>query len=119
MRSYRQYRQQQQSQDGTEEEGEGENFEKTWRTYRGQGLGGRKKFFSQKTGEGLNLTHDDRIVKYVYFDDCNELVDRFRLILSEKRAGNNSYDNEILSIVEELRERGIVTNTPTPFRPNF
>lgn len=45
---------------------------------------------------------------YVYWDDPNELVDRLRLLLAERAAGNPSHINEIISIIEELREAGIV-----------
>ena len=47
-------------------------------------------------------------VDYVYWDDPNELVDRLRLILASQAAGNRSHTNEIFSIIEELREAGIV-----------
>lgn len=45
---------------------------------------------------------------YVHWDDPNELVDRLRLLISEKSAGNNNHNNEILSIIEELREAGYI-----------
>ena len=45
---------------------------------------------------------------YVYWDDPNELVDRLRLLLAERSGGNQSHINEIVSIIEELREAGIV-----------
>ena len=45
---------------------------------------------------------------YVYWDDPNELVDRLKVLVASSEAGNNSHNNEILSIVEELREAGII-----------
>jgi hypothetical protein len=57
-----------------------------------------------KTGTGVNLNS----VRYEYWDDPNELVDRLRLLVASKQAGNNSVGNEILSIIEELREAGII-----------
>ena len=45
---------------------------------------------------------------YIYWDDPNELVDRLRLLLASQAAGNSSHTNEIISIVEELREAGII-----------
>ena len=45
---------------------------------------------------------------YVYWNDVNELVDRLKLLVAEKSAGNNSHDNEIMSIIEELREERII-----------
>lgn len=46
--------------------------------------------------------------EYTYWDDPNELVDRLRLLIAERRAGNNNHDNEIQSILEELREAEII-----------
>lgn len=45
---------------------------------------------------------------YKYWDDVNELVDRLRLLTSERTAGNNAHENEILAIIEELREAKII-----------
>ena len=45
---------------------------------------------------------------YKYWDDPNELVDRLKLLVAERSAGNNNHDNEILAIVEELREAKII-----------
>ncbi|CAB0041108.1 unnamed protein product [Trichogramma brassicae] len=48
----------------------------------------------------------DSLKDFVYWNDPNELVDRLRLLVAEKSAGNNAHDNEITSIIEELREDG-------------
>lgn len=45
---------------------------------------------------------------YVYWDDPNELVERLRLLYASQAAGNTSHSNEIISIIEELREAGII-----------
>lgn len=45
---------------------------------------------------------------YIYWDSINELVDRLRLLYASKVAGNNSVNNEIISIIEELREAKII-----------
>ncbi len=45
---------------------------------------------------------------YVFWDDPNELVDRLRLLMAEKAAGNISHTNEIHAIIEELREVGYI-----------
>uniref|UniRef100_A0ABD2WGU2 DUF8207 domain-containing protein n=1 Tax=Trichogramma kaykai TaxID=54128 RepID=A0ABD2WGU2_9HYME len=45
---------------------------------------------------------------FVYWNDPNELVDRLRLLVAERSAGNNAQDNEITSIIEELREDGYI-----------
>lgn len=65
-------------------------------------------------GEGGMSTMRYKIAKkdtnfdYVYWDDPNELVDRLRLLLASQAAGNSSHTNEIVSIIEELREADIV-----------
>lgn len=47
-------------------------------------------------------------IVYEYYDNPNELCDRLRLLLSSKGAGNTNHDQEINSIIEELRERHII-----------
>lgn len=61
-------------------------------------------------GHGLpnSLIVDDKPLQYVYWDDINELVDRLRLLTASKQAGNTSHNNEIVSILEELREAGVI-----------
>ncbi len=48
----------------------------------------------------------------VYWDNPNELVDRLRLLLASKAAGNTGVSNEIISIFEELYEAGIIKRIP-------
>ena len=50
-------------------------------------------------------------IKYVYFDDPNEIVERLELLIGEREAGHTGVDSEILSILEELQERGLIINT--------
>jgi hypothetical protein len=60
-------------------------------------------------GEGLTLKKKlNKNTDYVYWDDPNELVERLKLLIASKDAGNTGLDNEIISIVEELRESGII-----------
>ncbi|XP_061718476.1 uncharacterized protein LOC133526018 [Cydia pomonella] len=49
-------------------------------------------------------------VSYVYWDDPNELVDRLKLLIASRDAGNTGLDNEIISIIEELHESGVLNN---------
>ncbi|XP_072766280.1 uncharacterized protein [Anoplolepis gracilipes] len=56
------------------------------------------------------MTLNDNKIDYVHWNDLNELVDRLRLLDASRRAGNNTYDNEIMSIIEELREDGLIIN---------
>ncbi|KYQ49727.1 hypothetical protein ALC60_11194 [Trachymyrmex zeteki] len=66
----------------------------------------------KKSGKGLPhaMTLNDNAIDYVHWDDPNELVDRLRLLDASHRAGNNAYGNEMLSIIEELREAGLIIN---------
>ncbi|KYN09192.1 hypothetical protein ALC57_18705 [Trachymyrmex cornetzi] len=67
---------------------------------------------SKKSGKGLPhaMTLNDNAIDYVHWDDPNELVDRLRLLNASHRAGNNVHDNEMLSIIEEIREAGFIIN---------
>ena len=47
-------------------------------------------------------------IDYIYYDDVNEIVDRLRLLIASKSAGNNNHTNEIMSILEELREANVI-----------
>lgn len=61
--------------------------------------------------EGEGLTLKKRLKEntdYIYWDDPNELVERLKLLIASKDAGNNGLDNEIISIIEELRENNII-----------
>jgi hypothetical protein len=67
-----------------------------------------------KSGRGVSMpramTLPNDKIDYVHWDDPNELVDRLRLLDASRQAGHNAHDNEILSIIEELREAGIIIN---------
>ncbi|KAL6254090.1 hypothetical protein P5V15_014709 [Pogonomyrmex californicus] len=70
---------------------------------------------SSKKGAGMNnipstMKLNDNKIDYVHWDDPNELVDRLRLLDASHRAGHNAHDNEMLSIIEELHEAGIIIN---------
>lgn len=66
----------------------------------------------KRVGRGLPRTMalTDNDIDYVHWNDPNELVDRLRLLDASRHAGNNAHDNEILSIIEELREAGLIIN---------
>ena len=54
----------------------------------------------------MNL--NNKKVDFVYFDDINEIVERLKLLISSKIAGHTGHENEIISILEELREANII-----------
>jgi len=56
------------------------------------------------------MTLNDNAIDYVHWDDPNELVDRLRLLELSRQVGHNAHDNEMLSIIEELCEVGIIIN---------
>lgn len=61
-------------------------------------------------GKGLGLLKKVKPnIDYVYWDDPNELVDRLKLLIASREAGNTGLDNEIISIIEELQENGIIS----------
>lgn len=68
-----------------------------------------------KRGEGVVISTDlmrfdrNKHASYTYWNDPNELVDRLRLLIASQAAGNNGHSNEIVSIIEELREANIIT----------
>jgi hypothetical protein len=55
-------------------------------------------------GQGMS-THSPI---YERWNDPNELVDRLKLLIASQSAGNSSVGNEIISIIEELREENII-----------
>lgn len=65
-----------------------------------------------KSGQGLIPTamklSSSTKSQYVYWDNANELVERLRLLFSSRSSGHNGHDNEILSIIEELREADLI-----------
>lgn len=60
---------------------------------------------SPRMGQGMMMMTTNRPL-YEYWDDPNELVDRLRLLIASRDAGHSGHENEILSIIEELREAG-------------
>jgi len=68
----------------------------------------------QKKKSGKKLLHamilNDNVIDYMHWNDPNELVDHPRLLDASHRMGNNAHDNEMLSIIEELREAGFIIN---------
>lgn len=64
------------------------------------------------SGEGMMNSVNLQKYNIVYYDDPNELVNRLRLLLASRAAGNTGVTNEILSIFEELYEAGLITNIP-------
>lgn len=67
---------------------------------------------SEKTGgsysDTTEMKYTNKNMEYVFWNDPNELVNRLRLLTASKNAGNNNHQNEINSIIEELKESNII-----------
>lgn len=62
-----------------------------------------------KQGKGIKLNKTvKKDTDYIYWDDPNELVERLKLLIASRDAGNTGLENEIIAIIEELHEAGII-----------
>lgn len=66
-----------------------------------------KPFLTKGTGL-LRSTSSRSKVDYRWWDNPNELVSRLQLLIASTSTGNNSHQNEIVAIIEELREARII-----------
>jgi hypothetical protein len=60
------------------------------------------------SGQGLSKEVNKNAIDLIYWDDPNELVERLHLLIASQAAGNFNHRNEIISIIEELREANII-----------
>lgn len=71
-----------------------------------------KKLFTNdlnlSSGSGFKTYIKNSAVDYVYFDSPDELVDRLRLLYASRKSGSSAHTNEIISILEELREAKVI-----------
>lgn len=61
-----------------------------------------------KKGTSYLLDLSNKKIDYVYYDNINEIVERLKLLVSSKIAGHTGHQNEIISIIEELKEAKII-----------
>lgn len=87
------------------------NYDPNGRVKASKGIKYRKiiknLFVNTHTGKGLMKVNLQK-PSYIYWDDPNELVERLKLLIASQHAGNNNQTNEIVSIIEELREADII-----------
>lgn len=86
------------------------NFDVNSRTKGGNGNKYKniiKPLINQHDGAGFMELPKNKI-DYVYWDDANEMVNRLRLLLASQQSGHSNHNNEIMSILEELREADII-----------
>lgn len=55
------------------------------------------------------LASGNDAVEYMHWNDVNELVERLRLLIASQRSGHTGHNNEIVSIIEELREARVIS----------
>lgn len=60
-----------------------------------------------KSGSAL-MEYNEKPKEYVYYDDVNELVDRMRKLEASQQVGNNNNSNEIMNILKELEQLGVI-----------
>lgn len=65
----------------------------------------RKRF---KTTEGMGLMRVTDNTNYVYWNSGDELVERLKVLIASQQVGNSNHQNEVFSIIEELKESGII-----------
>nr|WP_253308890.1 hypothetical protein [Rickettsia endosymbiont of Ceutorhynchus assimilis] len=63
---------------------------------------------SSSSSPSLMMQYNEKPKQYVYYDDVNELIDRLIILDASQEAGNGNHTNEILSILEELRELRVI-----------
>lgn len=69
----------------------------------------RKTRSQNKKGGKLTLMEfNNKNIEFKHFDDYNEIVDRLKLLIASQLAGNTGHNNEIVSIIEELKEGKII-----------
>ena len=61
-----------------------------------------------KKGAGNINVYDTKKIRFVYWNNVNELVSRLAILHAAIKAGNYSLVNELNSIVEELREADVI-----------
>lgn len=59
------------------------------------------EFASTFIEDGINLVYNNKAMEYVYWDESNELVKRFKLSVALEEAGKSTHDNESLGVKNE------------------
>lgn len=68
----------------------------------------KTKSQTHKGGKLTMMEFTGKPVEYKHFDDFNEIIDRLKLLVASQLAGNTGHNNEIISIIEELKEGKII-----------
>lgn len=70
------------------------------------------------SGSGLMKLNNFK-PNYIYWNDVNELCERLQLLIASQNAGHTGHRNEILSIIEELHEAGVIKENASMSRLSF
>lgn len=66
-----------------------------------------KLFPSKKSGSGMMFKNVNK-PNIIYYNDVNKLVDRMRLLHEAQQVGHTGVENELISLTDELRQRGYI-----------
>lgn len=78
---------------------------RTWKT--GLGLLKNVPSFLRRTSLRKTVIPNSKI-EYKYWDNVNEICRRLKLLVASKEAGHTGHENEIIAIIEELKESKII-----------
>ena len=79
---------------------------------RGIGRGGIGRGGIGRGGIGRGIKRGNQINSLIYYNNSQQLIDRLRLLVGSKKAGNTNpeIDNEIIGISDELVKKGLINN---------
>lgn len=66
-------------------------------------------FFDLEKMKCMNIYEVFQISNLVYYRSVDDLVDKLIILMGEKKAGNDNVNNDIESIIKELRDIGLLT----------
>ena len=78
----------------------------------GIGRGGIGRGGIGRGGIGRGIKRGNQINSLIYYNNSQQLIDRLRLLVGSKKAGNTNpeIDNEIIGISDELVKKGLINN---------
>ena len=71
-----------------------------------------KKKKEKGIGRGVKKGNNNNNGSLIYYNNPQQLIDRLRLLVGSKRAGNTNpeIDSEIIGISDELVKKGLINN---------
>lgn len=77
------------------------------KTYKYKNYIQKPKSLKTKKGEGFKDFVKTK-PHFVYWNDVNQLIDRLKLLISSLNSGHTGHNNEITSIIQELKEENLI-----------